>query len=82
MFFVAESSAFMNLFSKLFLIMIDFRIAETIQSLSLNFNLYLLICFDGACSSNIEFILSKKDFKERFMSCLSNLRTSNKFSSN
>ena len=34
------------------------------QSLDLNFNLYLLSLFNGACSYNIEFILSKKDSKD------------------
>ena len=41
------------------------------QGLDLNFNLYLLSLFNGACSSNIEFILSKKDSID-----MSNWRTS------
>ena len=50
--------------------------AEVIQGLDLNFKLYLLIFFDGACSSNIEVILSKNISVDRFTSCLSNWRTS------
>ena len=49
--------------------------AGVIQGLDLNFNLYLLIRFSGACSSNIEFMLFKKDSIERFTSCWSNWRT-------
>ena len=40
--------------------------AGVIQGLDVNYNLYLLIRFDGACSSNIEFILSKNDSIDRF----------------
>ena len=50
--------------------------AGFIQGLDLNFNLYLPILFNGACSSNIEFILSKKDYIYRFTSCWFNWRTS------
>ena len=50
--------------------------AGVIQGLDLNFNLYLLIPFNGACSCNIEFMLSKKDSIDRFTSCWSNCRTS------
>ena len=49
--------------------------AGVIQGLDLNFNLYLLIRFSGACSSNIEFMLLKKDSIKRFTSCWSNWRT-------
>ena len=49
--------------------------AEYILGLDLNFNLYLLIRFSGACSSTIEFMLFKKDSMERFTSCWSNWRT-------
>ena len=50
--------------------------AGVIQGLDLNFNLYLLIPFNGACSCNIEFMLYKKDSIDRFTSCWSNCRTS------
>ena len=50
--------------------------AGVIQNLDLNFDLYLLILCNGACSSDIEFILSKKDFIDRFASYWSNWRAS------
>ena len=50
--------------------------AGVIQDLGLNLNLYLLIIFDGACSSNIWFILPKNNSVDRYTSCWSNWRTS------
>ena len=50
--------------------------AGVIQNLDLNFDLYLLILCNGACSSDIEFILSKKDSIDRFASYCSNWRAS------
>ena len=35
--------------------------AGVIQGLLLNFNLYLFTCFNGACSSRIELMLSKDE---------------------
>ena len=50
--------------------------AGVLQGLDLNFNFYLSILFNGACSSNIEFIMSKKDSVDKFTSCSSNWKTS------
>ena len=50
--------------------------AGVIQNLDLNFDLYVLILFNGACSTDIEFVLSKKDFIDRFASYWSNWRAS------
>ena len=61
----------MNHFSTYFLAVIDFSMAQVIQGLDLNCNLYLLISFDGACSSKTVLILSKIDYIERFTSCWS-----------
>ena len=47
----------MNHFSTYFLAVIDFSMAQVIQGLDLNCNLYLLISFDGACSSKtVDFV--------------------------
>ena len=70
--FVPKSSAFMNLFSKWFLIMIDFWITGIILLLiwTLIYILYLLICFDDARSFNIELMLSKNDYRDSHRVCL------------
>ena len=43
--------------------------AGVIQGLLLNFDLYLLTRFNGACPSRIEFMLSKNKLVEGFTSC-------------
>ena len=73
--FVCGAVAFMNHFNTYFLAVIDFSMAQVIQGLDLNCNLYLLISFDGACSSKTVLILSKIDYIERFTSCWSISRT-------
>ena len=67
--FLCGSFELINLFSRLFLTLIDFSLAWVIQGLLLNFNLYLLTCFNDARSSRIEFMLSKNELMERFTSC-------------
>ena len=49
--------------------------AGVIQGLLLNFNLYLFTRFNGACSSRIEFMLSKNELMERFTSYWSSWKT-------
>ena len=44
--------------------------AGVIQGLHLNF--IFINLFNGACMSNIEFVLSKKDSMDRLTSCWSN----------
>ena len=44
--------------------------AGVIQGLLLKFNLYLFTRFNGACSSRIDFMLSKNELMERFTSLL------------
>ena len=55
-------------FSNFFLAVIDFWMPGVIQGLDLNFNLYLSILFNSACSSNIELILSKNNSIDTFKS--------------
>ena len=56
--------------------MTDFWMVGVNQGSDLDFNSYLLIFFNGACSSNIDFTLSKNDSIDRFTSCCPNWRTS------
>ena len=50
--------------------------AGVIQNLLLNFDLYLLTRFNEACSSRIEFMLSKNELMERLTSYWSSFRSS------
>ena len=59
--FVCGSFELVNRFSKFFFIQTDFWMAGVIQDLLLNFNLYLLARFNGACSSRIELVSSKNE---------------------
>ena len=48
---------------------IDFGSAGVIQGFALNFSLYLLTFFNGACASKLEFILFKEESIERLTFC-------------